>query len=409
VSDNFDNVNYQQQQESYGVLDNVDPSIKRKREEENSQIFASNSAELEIKKIKAEEAQSYNNVNLTNNNQQFVNQGLIPSTAQTSGPESIIIEVTQDKVGQIIGSKGAIIQEIQTRTGARAFVNQDFPPGVNRQVNISGTPQQVKAAADLIRLIIEQGPTSIHLNSLTGGPTIHSIIECTQSVVGRVIGTGGATIKDLQSKTGAKIQIEQDFPPEVPRKINITGTSAAVTLAIQLINRVIESGSLNPTPSLPVYGGNMFAAPQPNMYGHAVPAYTPTISAAPVTTQVVDIPKAFVGKVIGKGGETITLIQQKCGAKCMVDQNVPEGQPCKVIMTGMAANLAMVNQLISEIMMNVPTHRLGANLPPLPTPGAANPANPYGNMQMPQAYGMPYGGMQPVPGAPQQVFFVYFF
>jgi hypothetical protein len=45
----------------------------------------------------------------------------------------------------------------------------------------------------------------------------------------------------------------------------------------------------------------------------------------------------------------------------------------------------------------------------LPTPGAANPANPYGNMQMPQAYGMPYGGMQPVPGAPQQVFICLFF
>jgi hypothetical protein len=41
--------------------------------------------------------------------------------------------------------------------------------------------------------------------------------------VGKVIGSGGAVIKELQAKSGARIQIEQDFPPDQPRKINITG------------------------------------------------------------------------------------------------------------------------------------------------------------------------------------------
>ena len=76
-----------------------------------------------------------------------------------------------------------IIQEIQTRTGAKAFVNQDFPEGVNRQVNITGTTPQVKAAAELVNLIIEHGPTAIHVNSLTGGPTLTSVLECTQTQV----------------------------------------------------------------------------------------------------------------------------------------------------------------------------------------------------------------------------------
>lgn len=44
--------------------------------------------------------------------------------------------------------------------------------------------------------------------------------------MGKVIGTGGSVIKDLQAKSGARIQIDQDFPPDVPRKINITGAKS---------------------------------------------------------------------------------------------------------------------------------------------------------------------------------------
>lgn len=33
----------------------------------------------------------------------------------------------------------------------------------------------------------------------------------------------------------------------------------------------------------------------------------------------------FSGKIIGRGGEVITMIQQRSGAKVQIDQNVPEG------------------------------------------------------------------------------------
>jgi polyribonucleotide nucleotidyltransferase len=41
---------------------------------------------------------------------------------------------------------------------------------------------------------------------------IAMVIECPQAIVGRVIGSSGATIKEVQSRTGAKIQIDQNFP-----------------------------------------------------------------------------------------------------------------------------------------------------------------------------------------------------
>lgn len=204
-------------------------SSKRKRDEEAEAAELKQEEEVsadndQSKKLKLENG----SVQVTHAASAAGQQALVP------GQELLVLEITPDKVGQIIGSKGMIIQEIQTRSGARAYVNQDFPDGVNRQVNITGSAEQVKAAADLINLIITEGPTAIHVNSMAGGPTVTQIIECTQPQVGKIIGTGGAVIKELQSKSGARIQIDQDFPPDVPRKINVTGTAAAVTLGIQV-------------------------------------------------------------------------------------------------------------------------------------------------------------------------------
>ena len=119
--------------------------------------------------------------------------------------------------------------------------------------------------------------------------------------MGRVIGTGGQTIKELQGRSGAKIQvtmhlhstrtcqnadrpshsslllsrpssllcyrrqIDQNFPDGVPRKIHVSGTQAAITLATQLISYVVEHG-----PTLPPLG--MAGAAAPGAYGVPKPA-----------------------------------------------------------------------------------------------------------------------------------------
>jgi rRNA processing protein Krr1/Pno1 len=268
------------------------------------------------------------------------------STISPTG-DTETISIAPDKVGQIIGTKGAVIQDMQTRTGAKIFLNQDFPAGVNRQVSISGTPAQVKQAGDLIRLILEHGPTAIHVNSMSGGPIIHTVVECPQTIVGRVIGSSGATIKELQSRSGAKIQIDQNFPEGVPRKINVSGTQTAIALATQLIAYVMENG-----PTLPPLAGQMQAAPgMQGMYG--APAIQSYAGAGGLQHQVMDCAKAFVGKIIGRGGEVITMIQQRSGAKVQIDQNVAEGQPCKVNMSGSAQNLAIATQLVQEAMLGV--------------------------------------------------------
>jgi far upstream element-binding protein len=74
-------------------------------------------------------------------------------------------------------------------------------------------------------------------------------IDCPQTLVGKVIGKGGETIKDLQARSGAKIQVEQSMPPGQPRKIMITGVQSAVDAAVVLVTEVLATG-VDPPPSL---------------------------------------------------------------------------------------------------------------------------------------------------------------
>mmetsp|Transcript_14114 Transcript_14114/g.21442 ORF Transcript_14114/g.21442 Transcript_14114/m.21442 type:complete len:107 (-) Transcript_14114:578-898(-) len=53
-------------------------------------------------------------------------------------------------------------------------------------------------------------------------------IDVEQSLVGRIIGRGGETIKYLQQQTSCNIQIDQNFPEGMPRKVVFTGTAEQV-------------------------------------------------------------------------------------------------------------------------------------------------------------------------------------
>jgi far upstream element-binding protein len=248
---------------------------------------------------------------------------------------AVIIEVAPSKVGQIIGSRGAVISDVQNRSGAKVFVNQNFPEGVNRQVSITGTPAQVQIATDLINKIIAEGPTAIHLNSLAGGPTIEVTIDCAQTLVGRVIGSSGATIKELQSRSGAKIQIDQNFPDGAPRKITVTGTQTAVSTASELITYVMENG-----PNLPTASASS-ASPLTSIVGG------PAMGA---NSHVMECTKSVVGRIIGSRGETINQLQSKSGARIQINQTVPEGTPCKIEITGAPQSVALAAHLVQEVI-----------------------------------------------------------
>ena len=75
-----------------------------------------------------------------------------------------------------------------------------------------------------------------------------TIVPCPPSLVGRVIGKGGETIKGLQAQSGAHVQVNQDFPDGANREVIISGPGGCVDVAERMIHELL-SGDRNPTTS----------------------------------------------------------------------------------------------------------------------------------------------------------------
>lgn len=111
-----------------------------------------------------------------------------------------------------------------------------------------------------------------------------------------------------------------------------------------------------------------------------------------------ECPKQVVGKLIGRGGETIQLIQQKSGCKVQIDQQVPEGHPCKINMSGNTQAIQNAIQIVQEIMTNGVSRV--QNMPPMPsvtaglTTGYSVPGVHHHPQAQPNPYGNPYAQPQ---------------
>lgn len=161
------------------------------------------------------------------------------------------------------------------------------------------------------------GPLGMHDASL--GPEQLETVHCPQALVGRLIGKQGDTIKDLQRRSGARIQIDQNFPEGTPRVVTVEGSAQCVALGVQLVRSLI---------------GNSPAV------GNGNPGKMTTF----------ECPKALVGRVIGKGGETINELQRRSGARIQIEQRVPEGAPCIIEVQGSDAAVEEARRLTHDVM-----------------------------------------------------------
>ncbi|KAG2489284.1 hypothetical protein HYH03_012304 [Edaphochlamys debaryana] len=70
-----------------------------------------------------------------------------------------------------------------------------------------------------------------------GGRRQTAVVSCPKSMVGRVIGRNGETIKALQTYTGALIQIDQTCDPT---KIAISGNPQSLNLALSMVHDIVR-------------------------------------------------------------------------------------------------------------------------------------------------------------------------
>ncbi|KAJ6994738.1 uncharacterized protein [Populus alba] len=240
---------------------------KQKAQEIAARIMSG--AGADIKRPRAENGAS--GFDSSENNKGFSSAPLdMKSTMSNSVPSSIPvsygsylggsgsskkIDIPQGRVGVIIGKGGETIKYLQLQSGAKIQVTRDMdadPNSPTRMVELMGTPEQIAKAEQLINDVLaeaEAGGSGTVSQRFTGhGGSEHFAMKIPNNKVGLVIGKGGETIKNMQARSGARIQvIPLHLPPgdtSAERTVHIEGTSEQVETAKQLVNEVTSENRM---------------------------------------------------------------------------------------------------------------------------------------------------------------------
>lgn len=187
------------------------------------------------------------------------------------------MDVPNAKVGLIIGKAGETIKYLQHQSGAKIQVTRDTdsdPSSMTRQVELMGSLEQINRAEQLINDVIAEADAGGSATLVARGfssvqPGAEQVqIKVPNNKVGLIIGRGGETIKNLQSRTGARIQLIPLHLPEgdtsTERTVQMTGTKKQIEAAQELINEVVNNETrLRGPPMSGGYGQQGYRAPRP--------------------------------------------------------------------------------------------------------------------------------------------------
>mmetsp|Transcript_2985 Transcript_2985/g.5625 ORF Transcript_2985/g.5625 Transcript_2985/m.5625 type:complete len:680 (+) Transcript_2985:390-2429(+) len=126
-------------------------------------------------------------------------------------------------VGRIIGKGGETIRDIQARSACHIDVNQDVEPGAPKIITYRGKHQEdIDLAKRLVHILCNEDSTksasrssgSYTSSNLPLGRATLKQIHIPQSIIGRIIGRGGEMIRELQSRSQARIQVDHSSETE---------------------------------------------------------------------------------------------------------------------------------------------------------------------------------------------------
>ncbi|XP_044743184.1 far upstream element-binding protein 3 isoform X2 [Chrysoperla carnea] len=313
------------------------------------------------------------------------------------------IRVPDKMVGLIIGRGGEQITRLQAEAGCKIQMGADGSGQPDRVCSLSGPRDAIQRAKDMIYSIVQthqrpldsppppqHPPTNSNSSSLNsefpglgaqggGGSGVTQVeIMVPGPKVGLIIGKGGETIKQLQEKSGAKMVVIQEGPnPEQEKPLRITGDPQKVEYAKQLVYDLIAEkemqayrgpggggGGGGPR------GGNGGPPNQGNQnnrgdnrgpggggggYGGSNDGDFGGNNGGNGGDGVeVQVPRAAVGVVIGKGGDMIKKIQAETGARVQFQQGRDDGPgDRRCFLTGKPQNVEAARQRIEELIDSV--------------------------------------------------------
>jgi len=265
-------------------------------------------------------------------------------------------------VGQIIGKGGQNINAIRQETGARVNVQNLIPNSFERIADITGGVEQVSQAVQMIATSLSEEQ-----------PTITLLAESRN--LGPVIGKGGSTINQIRKDTQANVHISKEcIGGSSQKEIRISGYSEGVLQAIDSVVRLLAEGTSHVrSPYVPGGGGN-FGPPMMGMGGRGgrggfnrpmfgggamhfpggpdghlgMNMHPGPPSGLHIETNVT-VPKAMIGKIIGKGGININNIRQQSGATVVVAPGEDDSPERKITITGDRQSMDIACSMIETL------------------------------------------------------------
>ncbi|KAF5727077.1 far upstream element-binding protein 2 isoform X1 [Tripterygium wilfordii] len=189
------------------------------------------------------------------------------------------MEVPNNKVGVLIGKAGDTIRFLQTNSGAKIQITRDAEADPNlttRPVELIGTLSCIVKAEKLINAVIAEadagGSPSLVARGLpsvqTAGPTEQIEIQVPNEKVGLIIGRGGDTIKGLQNRSGARIQLIPQHLPEgdgsKERTVRVTGDKRQIEMAREMIEEVMNQ-TVRPSPHSSTFNQQAYRSRGPSV------------------------------------------------------------------------------------------------------------------------------------------------
>jgi transcription antitermination factor NusA-like protein len=188
--------------------------------------------------------------------------------------ETSTMTIAQSKVAILIGRNGDTIRLLQMKTGCTIRIEKDHevaPGATERLVTLIGDAQVREAAKQEIERLMDaanssQGPIDPGM-LLSGRTQKQLVLSVDNNVVGLVIGRGGENIKNIQSQTGARVQVDKE-PTGASRNVTISApTDAQLQQAQQMIHAVIQQKQMGG-------GAQMHQVPMPQpQYGYQMQQY----------------------------------------------------------------------------------------------------------------------------------------
>ncbi|KAH0563286.1 hypothetical protein GP486_002141 [Trichoglossum hirsutum] len=186
------------------------------------------------------------------------------------GEDTMQIMVPDRTVGLIIGRGGETIRDLQDRSGCHVnIVGEAKSVNGLRPVNLIGSMQAASMAKELIMEIVDSDTKSLTNGppqrdagrgggfgnyggggtgggGFGGGDRINDSIrvpaEAVGMIIGKVVFTGGETIKEMQNSTGCKINVSsQSNQNDQDREIGLVGTRDSIERAKRAIEDKVDA------------------------------------------------------------------------------------------------------------------------------------------------------------------------